>query len=628
MMAGLRKQKTPRNPVLGESALLKTQAATSVTNRTATTAASTAGLTLLTAAAARSGALPISISKLNAPGLSPSLKGNYSAHSPLAIANKALGGLDQLNSTLRTLSPVAANASHSTLPSNVTATTLRDHSSSNSTLRNRSLHPHSFANMTTTTVPPQNGSVPPQNARAGSTPPQNSRAVSTSLHYARSVSTPPQTIRPVTAPLLPTTKDSSDTQSSVYSLSGRSSPNQSTAQASTRVPSPTSSTLSLPSSQPRSVADNPSVQPQGSSRPSTPALSISSSCDLESSHSLSGINLQNHPRDGNMAFKDGTCIRTPTPSRSESPVTVSAGEGRQQSGQVEDQDDGETPLAMQLGGGGARGEAVLRNGGIRSQRQVPENGSLQKPEPKKLKLDPTVTWDNVDMGLQPATSERTLHSPLVQRTASSADEVRDEGTQSPSTPVVTTTRHDCATATERTDGCTVSGSQTSRTDLRVSSDASSLIATTNGWTNVTTNSTLQESCLAAAHNTPLTCSIGSWAGSAAPTMVTVPSVGRGTLAHTPSLMTSSSSCSSDTGTDNDRSMDIDESSVSSEPLPHPLSTEVGGTRCVCSWDVCNRYHHYCGNRAAPGHPSVISVSQMASRITVGALVTRCCTSML
>jgi len=699
MMAGLRKKKAPANPVLGENVLMKSQVTTSVTNRTAATVASAAGLTLLAAAATRGGTLPISTPKLNTPGLSPAIKGNFSAQSPLAIVNKASSGLDQLNSTVRTLSPLAVPTGQSPPPSHVTATTLIDHSSSNSTLRNRILHSHS---LTMTTITPQDGStspqksvassVPPQNAKAMSTPPQNARAISTppqnaraasmppqnakagyapsqtttatSLHHGRSVSTPPQTIRTASAPLLLASRDASDTHSSVCSLSGRSSPNLSASQALTRIPSPTSSTsslsltsaqpsslslpsaqpssLSLPSAQPSSVANSPSVQPQESSRPSTPALSISSSCDLESSYSLSAINLQSHSRDGYVVFKEGTSIRSSTPSRSESPVTVSTGEGKQQAGQVKEEDSGNTPSVQQLGGGGGA-KMMLQNGETQTRCQVPENGHLQEPVPKRLKLDATVAWDSVDLGLQPVNSERThfgiLQSPLVQRTTT-ADEIRSE---SPGTLVETTIRHVSAI---RTDSFTASGSLTGRNGLAVcssgatnsptsystvvSSTASTLIATANSRTNVTTNLSLQEPYLTATDKSSLTCSSGSWTRTTATVMDAASSAGHGAAAHAPSLMTSSSSIGSDTGNDSNRSMDVEGSSVSSETLSHPLSTEVGGTRCGCSWDNCNRYiswWSFCRIFAASGHPSIISVSQSANRITVGVLVTRCCTCM-
>ena len=653
MMAGLRKKKAPANPVLGENVLLKSQVATSLTNRTTTTVASAAGLALLAAAATRSGTHPISTPKLNTPGLSPAIKGNFSAQSPLAIVNKASSGLDQLNSTVRTLSPFAVPTGQSPPPNHVTATTLIDHSSSNSTLRNRILHSHS---LTMTTITPQDGStppqksvassVPPQNARAISTPPQNARAISTtpqnaraasmppqnakagyapsqtttatSLHHGRSVSTPPQTIRTASAPLLLASRDASDTQSSVCSLSGRSSPNLSASQALTRIPSPTSSTsslsltsaqpsslsllsaqpssLSLLSAQPSSVANNPSVQPQESSRPSTPTLSISSSCDLESSYSLSAINLQSHSKDYNVVFKDSTSIRSSTPSRSESPVTVSTGERKQQAGQVEEEDSGDTPSDLQLGGGGGA-KMMLQNGETQTRCQIPENGRLQEPVPKRLKLDATVVLDNVDFGLQPVNSERThfgiLQSPLVQRTTT-ADEIRSE---SPGTPVETTIRHVSAMATERTDSCTASSSLTGRNGLAGCSSGatdsptsySTVMSSANSRTNVTTNLSMQEPYLTAADKSSLTCSSGSWSRTTATVMDAASPAGHGAAAHAPSLTTSSSSSGSDTGTDSNRSMDVEGSSVSSGTLSHPLSTEVGGTRCGCSWDNCNRY---------------------------------------
>jgi len=301
-----------------------------------------------------------------------------------------------------------------------------------------------------------------------------------------------------------------------------------------------------------------------------------------------------------VVFKDGTSIRSSTPSRSESPVTVSTGERKQQAGQVEEEDSGDTPSVLQLGGdGGARGEVMLQNG---ETQKVPENGRLQEPVPKRLKLDATVALDNVDLGLQLVNSERThfgiLQSPLVQRTTT-ADEIRSE---SPGTPVETTIRHVSAIATERTDSCTATGSLTGRNGLAVcssgatnsptsystvvSSTASTLIATANGRTNITTNLSLQEPYLTA---TDKTCSSGSWTRTTATVMDAASSAGHGAAAHAPSLMTSSSSSGSDTGTDSNRSMDVEESSVSSETLLHPLSTEVGGTRCGCSWDNCNRY---------------------------------------
>ena len=564
MIAGLRKHKaSPQDSAL----LMQTGEPNNMIKL-----ASIPGSSTLVATVSR-GVTSVSGPKLNAPGslqLS-SNKTNFGVHSPLAITNKASGGL-RLNSTLgpisRTLAPAAVTLTNQIAP---------------------------LGHMTTTTTLTGRSDLNSNESRASSPNPSSNMAATSALQL---VSTPMMSA----TPLLPTLANTSSTQGSA---TGRSSPNPITPQTLTRPSSPASSTFSLTSLHPLSRSSSPTGQPQGSiaansSRPSTPVSSFGESETSTRSLTVPAMNPQIVPTVGGVALASLSASR----SRSTSPASVVSSDGKQATQGLRREDAGQltsgVPIRLIDGHVDINCGMVSRDGGgFVSEAHVRENEKLLEPEPKRNKLDTTL-GDN-DTRVQVVNPERIhlgAQSDLTQRMAKSGVAVESTSTPSLTSQVAAAERLNTTTHP------TPHNPTTNANPTFFASSSGHLNMTTNTPTplhlsSFTTNTTATSSILHTPHDSPLpsTAKLNTattlpafhdsslviaskpfsvcTSGSQTDVMVTA-TVPHMAADRTSQLVTSSNTCSG-TSTDCNRGT-----------VPRPLSGESEGSQYVCSWDSCTR----------------------------------------